>query len=90
MPRKLAQPTWFYILQAVKDFKGKRFTTDVLVDKVKEIAPRAKRSTICANLYGMTPNHPSSKTYPSLKKHSSFDYLGNGHFIMLDKLRVEQ
>jgi hypothetical protein len=82
---KLAKPTWFYILAAAKEFNGKPFTPTDLIDKVKEKAPRAKRSTILCNLYGMTPNHPSSQLYPSLKKHATFIYQRDWHFQMLEK-----
>jgi hypothetical protein len=83
---KLAKPTWFYILEAAKEFKGKPFTQTNIVDKVKEKAPRAKKYTILANIYGMTPNHLSSRVYPSiLKNHAAFNYLGNQQFQMLEK-----
>jgi len=83
---KLAKPTWFYILEAAKEFNGKPFTPNDIIKKVKEKAPRAKRNTIICNLYGMTPNHPSSKNYPALlKNHAAFSCLGNGQFKMLKK-----
>ena len=84
--RKLAKPTWLYILEASQEFNGKPFTPNDLVNRVKELAPRAKRNTIICNLHGMTPNHPSSKTFPSiLKNHPAFRYVGKDQFQILQK-----
>jgi hypothetical protein len=71
---KLVKPTWFYILETAKKFNGKPFTPNDIIDRVKEKAPRTKKYTILCTLYGMTPNHPSSKHYPSLlKNHTAFN-----------------
>ncbi len=85
---KLTYPTWFYILEAAEEFNGKSFTVPEIIDKVREKAPRAKPYTIRCNIYGLTPNHYSSKNYPSLKKHASFKYVGNGQFQKLEKTSV--
>ncbi len=85
---KLAKPTWFYILEAAEEFKGKPFTVPQIIDKVRERAPRSKPYTIRCNIYGLTPNHHSSKNYPSLKKHASFKYIGNGQFQTLEKTSI--
>jgi putative methionine-R-sulfoxide reductase with GAF domain len=87
--RKLDHPTWHYILEAAREFAGKPFTIAQITEKVQEKAPRAKTHTIILNLYGMTPNHPSSKNTPSLlKKHAVFDFLGNEKFQLLEKGRL--
>ncbi len=87
--RKLAQPTWRYILEAAKEFNGKPFTSNSLIDRVIEKAPRAKSSTIYPYLYGMTPNYPSNEKYPRiLKNHVAFVYLENGCFRMLEKAEL--
>ncbi len=87
--RKLAQPTWHYILEAAREFHGESFTSSGIIDKVIEKAPRAKSSTIYPYLYAMTPNHPSNKTYPSiLKNHVAFAYLENQRFKMLEKAEL--
>jgi hypothetical protein len=84
--KKLAKPTWLYVLEAAREFNGKPFTLTDIIDKIYEKAPRAKEYTIRCNIYGMTPNHPSSKNYPSiLKNHAAFNYLGNGKFQMLEE-----
>ena len=83
---KLATPTWFYVLEAAKEFNGKQFTQNDIVDKIKANAPRVKKNTIICNLYGITPHHPSCKTFPSLlKNHAAFSFLGKGKFKMLEK-----
>ncbi len=87
--RKLAQPTWHYILEAAKEFNGKPFTSSCIVDSVIEKAPRAKSTTIFPYLYAMTLNHPSNKTYPHiLKNHVAFAYLEDGRFQMLEKAEL--
>ena len=81
--RKLSKPVWLYVLEAAREFRGKPFTVDEIFNKVYEVAPRVKEATVRANIYGMTPNHPSSRLYPSiLKNQAIFDYLGNGLFQM--------
>ncbi len=83
---KLAYPTWHYILEAAKEFNGKPFTSNSILERVIEKAPRANSKTIYAYLHGMTPNYPRNKNYPSiLKNHVAFNYLGNRCFQMLGK-----
>lgn len=83
---KLPHPTWYYLLEAAREFDGKPFTIEQITEKVQEKTPRAKSSTILLNLYGMTPNHPSSsKTLSLLKKHAAFSFLGNKKFQLLEK-----
>jgi putative methionine-R-sulfoxide reductase with GAF domain len=84
--RRLAQPTWYYILEAARGFNGKPFTPKDIVDRIYQKAPRAKVSTIYPYLYGMTPNYPSNKKYPAIRKnHVAFTYLGKRCFQMLRK-----
>jgi hypothetical protein len=63
------------------EFNGKPFTPIDIIKKIHEENPSVKANTIRCQIYGMTPNHPSSKYYPS--KHPTFNYLGNGQFQML-------
>ncbi len=87
--RKIAQPTWLYILEAAKESNGKPFTPASIIDKVIEKAPRAKISTIYPYIYGMTPNYPSNKKYQHiLKNHVAFAYQGNGCFQILEKAEL--
>ncbi len=84
--KKLAKPVWLHILEAAREFNGKPFTPTEIYNKIFEKAPRVKLETIRGNIYGMTPNHPSSKYYPTiLKSHAVFTYLENGQFQMLSK-----
>jgi len=77
---KLAKPTWFYILEAAEEFKGKPFTVPQIIDKVRERAPRSKPYTIRCNIYGLTPNHYSRKTIHPLRNMPLSNTLETGNF----------
>ncbi len=67
------------------------FTSAQVIKKIKEKNPNVKSVTIRCHVIGMSPNHPSSKHYPSLSKnHPAFNYFGNGHFELLTSKQQSQ
>jgi hypothetical protein len=74
-------PVWELVLEAAKELSLKTFAPRDIIKKVQEKNPNVKSVTIRCHVIGMSPNHPSSKHYPSTRKnHPSFNYLGNGRF----------
>jgi hypothetical protein len=86
---KYVKATWRYVLDAAKEFNGKPFAPIDIINKIHKENPSIKANTIRCHIFGMTPNHPSSKYYPSLlKNHPVLDYLGNGQFkLLVDQTR---
>lgn len=81
--------TWLHVLDAAREFNGKPFAPIDIINKIHEKNPSVKANTIRCHIIGMTPNHPSSKYYPSVRKnHAAFDYLGNGQYQMFGETGI--
>jgi hypothetical protein len=89
---KYTKAVWRSVLEAAREFDDSPFTPIQIISKIHEKDPSVKDNTIRCHVIGMTPNHPSSKHYPSVSQnHPSFWYLGNGQFRMLsEKERTEK
>lgn len=91
-----AKPVWSYVLDAAKELNGKSFAPIDIITKIHSKNPNIKASTIRCHIFGMTPNHNSSKHYPSIRKnHAIFNYLGKGQFQMIEdidanKVKIEE
>jgi hypothetical protein len=81
---KFGKPVWQYVYDAAKQLNGP-FTPMDIIRKVHEVNTKVPEVTIRAYVIAMAPNHPSSHHYPSTRKlHGFFNYLGGGHFKLLD------
>jgi hypothetical protein len=81
------KPVW----QMIEDIKSELppvFAPKDVIVAVKKKYPKVQDVTIRCQLFGLTPNHPSSKYYPSNRK--SFEYLGNGRFRLAGSGSLEE
>lgn len=83
---KYGKPIWQYVLEAAESFKTGTFSPIDIIRKVREKNPEIHPVTIRSYVIAMTPNHPSSKHYPSTRRlHGFCEYLGNGRFRLKRK-----
>jgi hypothetical protein len=77
-------PVWQLVIEAVKEL-NRPFSSAQVIKKIKEKNPNVKSDTIRCHVIGMTPTHPSSKYYPSLREnHAAFRYLGKGSYDIME------
>lgn len=73
-------PVWKMCEEAAKELP-EIFSPIDIIRKVHEKYPEVNRTTIRCQVIAASPNHPSSKHYPT--SHRLFYYLGNGRFRFL-------
>jgi hypothetical protein len=85
---KYVKTVWLYVLEAARELGDKPFAPIDIINKIHEKNPSVKANTIRCHIFGMAPNHPSSKYYASLSKnHPTFRYMENGKFQLLDEFK---
>jgi len=81
---------WQYVFEAAKEI-GAPFTVDEVIKKVHQKNSKIPDVTIRSYVKAMAPNHPFSGHWPSIRRlHGRFKYLGEGRFIVLEKVDTKE
>lgn len=87
---KYGKPVWQYVFEAAKEVNGS-FTAVDIVKRVHQKNSKIPDVTISSYVKAMAPNHPFSGHWPSIRKlHGLFKYLGEGRFVLLEKIDTEE